>query len=71
MGNGLIDAVLIPLTLSAVEISRLANSLKVFPNPVRNFITIEAQLAAPSNVSIEIFSLVGQRVMAVDLGSIA
>ncbi|MBI2968123.1 MAG: PKD domain-containing protein [Bacteroidetes bacterium] len=39
--------------------------LKIFPNPFKNETNIQYDLSAPSNVSVEIYSLIGEKVVSI------
>jgi uncharacterized surface protein with fasciclin (FAS1) repeats/predicted lipoprotein with Yx(FWY)xxD motif len=63
-----IDAVL----LVSTNVSDLTSgdvSLNLYPNPARDFITIETTFNGNSDVVVELFNIVGKRVMSLDLGS--
>jgi uncharacterized surface protein with fasciclin (FAS1) repeats len=63
-----IDAVLLVPTNVSDLVSGNVN-LNLYPNPARDFITIEATFNGNSDVVVELFNIVGKRVMSLDLGS--
>jgi len=70
-GNGVvhvIDAVITPST-NVESIFTSENDVRIFPNPVRNTLNIEAQMITSSDVSIEIYNIVGKRVYNAELGN--
>ncbi len=70
-GNGVvhvIDAVLVPAT-NVESVFTSENDVKIYPNPARNILNIEAQMVASTDVVVEIFNVVGKRVYNVELGN--
>jgi uncharacterized surface protein with fasciclin (FAS1) repeats len=70
-GNGIvhvIDAVLVPTTLSTDNRSVAEINLLLYPNPSRDFISLQGEVNAPTKVVAEIFNITGARVMTKDLG---
>lgn len=63
-----IDAVLLPLTLSVDHIAAL-NSLNIFPNPANQQFTVDINLAQSSRVMIDMVNVVGQTVRSYDLNT--
>ncbi len=62
-----IDAVLIPTTLSVDDIAAL-NSLNVFPNPAIDKFTIALDMAESERVVIDIMDITGKKVITQSLG---
>ena len=62
-----IDAVLTPST-SIREISMDAEGVSVYPNPAREFVNVSYNVLNPSNISIEMYDMLGQRVRIMDQG---
>ena len=64
-----IDAVLVPTTLSTNDIAGNFGQFNVFPNPVRDQINLVFDMQRSDNVVVEIFNITGARVMSMELGS--
>ncbi|MGB6036334.1 MAG: fasciclin domain-containing protein [Cryomorphaceae bacterium] len=62
-----IDAVLIPTTLSVEEISSV-ESFSVFPNPANSVMNVELEMVTSERISIDFVNMLGQVVKSVDLG---
>jgi uncharacterized surface protein with fasciclin (FAS1) repeats len=62
-----IDAVLIPTTLSVVEISSI-ESFSVFPNPSNNVMNLEMNMVSSERITVDFVNMLGQVVKSVDLG---
>jgi uncharacterized surface protein with fasciclin (FAS1) repeats len=62
-----IDAVLIPTTLSVEEISSV-ESFSVFPNPANSMMNVELEMVTSERISIDFVNMLGQVVKSVDLG---
>lgn len=62
-----IDAVLIPSTLSVEEISSV-ESFSVFPNPANNVMNVEIGMVTSERISIDFVNMLGQVVKSIDLG---
>ncbi|MFO7999245.1 MAG: fasciclin domain-containing protein, partial [Bacteroidales bacterium] len=69
-----IDAVLVPAEEPTTNVNTPIGStgieVSVYPNPARNFFNIEFQSGASERVSLEIYSMIGNRVAYRDLGII-
>ena len=62
-----IDAVLVPTTLSVEDITAL-NSLKVFPNPAIDKFTVALDMAESKRVVIDVMDITGKTVYTENLG---
>jgi transforming growth factor-beta-induced protein len=62
-----IDAVLVPTTLSVDEINAV-ESFSVFPNPANNVMNVELEMVSSERISIDFVNMLGQVVKSVDLG---
>ncbi len=64
-----INAVLVPTTLSVDEISAL-NSLSVFPNPANDKFSVALDMAQSENVSMDVLDITGKVILSKDLGTL-
>jgi hypothetical protein len=71
--NGVVHVINAVLVLSINECIRSIVSdnvnLNLYPNPTRDFITIEAAFNGSEEIRIDLFNIVGKRVLSYDLGS--
>ncbi len=65
-----IDAVLVPTTLSVDEIPSL-NSLEIFPNPAIDKFSIALDMAQSENVTIDVLDITGKVVFSQSLGKLS
>ena len=62
------DLIELPSTTTGIESIAIRETLAVFPNPARDFVTLNMTLNNPANVNIQVVDLLGKTVSAVDLG---
>jgi len=62
-----IDAVLVPTTLSVDEIASV-ESFSVFPNPANSVMNLELNMLSSEKITIDFVNMLGQVVKTVDLG---
>ncbi len=62
-----IDAVMVPTTLSVSEIAAV-ESFSVFPNPANSVMNVELEMVTSERISIDFVNMLGQVVKSIDLG---